>query len=334
MCLNHFFSLVIGLSVMTEPSTALDEPLSGTTNSQPVVEVERAGIGLDLGEKRVPKWSGGALVVVEETDVELPVIHVFGRDGTLLSSVRLAIPQANRIIPRAFAQASDGTLAVAGSAYTGDLRGAQYLAVVSGDGPRQHVIRMNPFGAFAIEIAPDGAIWMAGVEREKGEELNPNHKMIRHFNASRELLGAYIPRSSLPSNDLESPVEDSFLVSSRDRIGWYSNLARIYIEFSLDGRVLTRVAGVPVEEPDRVTGFGLCDDGGVFASAVVFAPGAKRPDRLEVYALNRGHGSWELVLRDNSLGPGGYGSLLGCDSSDLVMLRGGELRFLRPANVP
>lgn len=305
----------LGICILAVGAAAFENTGSVRTASAPLLEVGRTKIPFDFQGKRLPKWSGGALVVADDKNPALSTIHTFGKDGYLLSSTPFAIPESSRVRIASFARSSDGTLAVVGSAYTADSRGSLYLAAISPDGQRQQIIRLKPFAPFEVAISSDGTYWVAGRELVDGREVNPSHKVIRRYSASDGEIGAYIPRSSLTSYRHGHPAHDSFLVPSGDRVGWYSNIAREYIEFSLDGLVLTRVAGLPLDLPDRVTGLALCDDGRVFASVTRIV---KTPVAWEVFNLDRTSGTWKVVPVTGDFAAGGIGTLYGCDGNDLV----------------
>jgi hypothetical protein len=197
--------------------------------------------------------------------------------------------------------------------------------------PRQ-IYRLNPFYPYDVAIAPDGTYWVAGEEVINGEEGSPHHDVIRRFGASGKELGGYLPRSTLTVHGCCHPADDSFLVSSHDRIGWYSNTAREYIEFSPDGRQLTRVAGLPSDEYGRVSGLGVCDDGGVFVS---FTHLSHQDPRPEIFTLDRASGDWKVVPRSGEATVASVSHVYGCDGNEVVArarLSNGQLRlmWLRP----
>lgn len=228
--------LLVGLIAGTSLPGA-DHTVPSPTPTRALTEIGETFIPLEGATLAPPKWQRGALVVLERGGVS-PLIHSFDREGRRLSRVPFSIPGATDTRVGAFARASDGTLAVVGSAYTSD-RGTTFLAVISPDGQGQKIVRLKPFAPHEVTAAPDGTFWVLGTELVNGREVNVDHHVLRRYSPSGGELGGYLPRSTLPRGGL--PTSPSFLVSSVDRIGWYSVGSRLYIELSLDGDVLARV---------------------------------------------------------------------------------------------
>ena len=182
-------------------------------------------------------WSGGALLVAQDRFSGAPVFQVFDREGKQLSQFTFTMSGAGliNIYDHSFARGLDGSLAIIGSAYSGDSRGAAFLAWVSSDGQEQVVVRTSPFIPRALTVASDGTIWVAGKEEKvPGEEPDRSQHVIRHYDKTGKMLGSFISWSSLGIEPHTlHPAENSILISSRDRIGWYSPDAHTYIEFSV-----------------------------------------------------------------------------------------------------
>jgi hypothetical protein len=312
MLLNRVATILFAFSIVPVTSTVLDEPAPVT-----LVEVRHAAIDFNFSGGRVPEWSGGALVVTNGNSGLFPTVCTFGRDGRILSRLVFKIPQSGSIRIYGFARAPDGTLALAGSAQGDDSGGFTYLSVLSSDGQRQQTVRLKPFAPFAAAIASDGAIWAAGWERTADGREVADYNVVRRYSPSGKDLGAYIPRSSLKSYRYGPPAMSSFLVSSHGRVGWYSNVAREYIEFSLDGQVVTRVAGATHGEHDEVTGAGLC--GGNLYVSVFTSPSDHKERKWEVLTLDRISGTWKTVSLKGDPPLSSYGRVYGCDGTDLVI---------------
>src|SRR6266404_1008696 len=80
-----------------------------------VVVTNESRIELELSGKRVPKWGGGALLVLEDDKTALPTFTSFDRNGRRNSTVAFRIPGAERVYVLDFARGADGTVAVCGS---------------------------------------------------------------------------------------------------------------------------------------------------------------------------------------------------------------------------
>lgn len=181
------------------------------------------------GPESLAVWSGGALLIVQYRFSDSPVFSSFDREGKLISQFTFTIPEArvNTVFDRSFARGFDGSVAIVGSAYTADSRGTSYLAWVSPDGMNQNIVRLSPFHAWAVTVAADGAIWVAGDEKKVGQEPDLSQSVIRRYDKTGKLLGSYIPWSNLHVDAQRSPAEESILVSSKERVGWYSRFQNV-----------------------------------------------------------------------------------------------------------
>jgi hypothetical protein len=291
-------------------------------------------VAFDFSGRLVPKWTGGALVVVDHLAPAI-TLHAFGREGRSLQRVPLDIPGGSWSMVGQFARGHDGTLAVIGSAYLANGDGGQYIGVIPAGGQSPRIFKPVSFHPEEIAIASDGVIWIAG-EEMTGETVgqDPDHRVIRRFSPRGSELSALLPRSELkPGGDFH-PAEDSALVTSDDRVGWYSRYAREYIEFALDGRVLLRAAGVPTGSGERVFGIGLCDDGTVYAGASFQEGGTGKGKRIEIFQFDRSNSVWTPITLKVDSAADLRILLVGCDANQLVTKRGQILRFWRPADAP
>lgn len=273
--------------------------------------LETAHAPLKTGEP-VAVWNWGAVVSVENARSEAPTIQTMSRTGSFTRST-LSIPGVRlvNIYSGRFARGPDGSLAVTGSAYTDDSRAASFLLLISRDGKQQKFVQLSPFVAGAVTIASDGTIWAAGREIVAGKELNPNHHVVRRFDPAGRMMASLIPRSSLVTKPgYEHPVEYSYLVSSKDRVGWYSEATGTYREFALDG---TQINQFDTPSTTGMPGIALCDDGNLFVSS-----GYRRPTGEKgwgIYVLVRDRGIWTFGPRSEK-----WGTLLGCDGTKVVSM--------------
>ncbi len=304
-------------------------PVSGAVagSAAPTAAVEELAasgsteISFDLGGKPVGVWSGGALIVVDDPRSAAPVVRAFDRSGRPVTQLRFTIPGADLIAIRSgqFSRGLDGSLAVAGSAYTSDSRAASFLAWISSDGRQQIVVRVDPFAPYVVAVASDGTIWAAGRELVDGQELHPGHHIVRRYDKTGKMLGSWIPRSSLNVNPgFTHPVVYSHLVSSKDRVGWYSEASQTYVEFALDGTVLGRFDTAKPGEGTTQPGVALCDDGGLFRS-VAFHHDSTGAKRWGIFSLDRQRGVWTFLP-----GSGKWGMLYGCEGGSLASTTSGR----------
>lgn len=263
----------------------------------------------------LPVWSGGALVSVDDGSSAAPIIKAYDRSGKLISRVVLTIEGATliNVTSDGFARGLDGSFAIGGSAYSADSRGANFIAWISPDSKQQRIIRVSPFVPRRVTIATDGTIWAAGRELENGREDNPGHHVVRRFDNQGRLLGSWIPRSTLQIYERVShPVIFSQIVAAKDRVGWFSRAAQKYIEFSLDGSIITRVDVPQMDENKKIEGMALCDNGHFFINVVTQSEtGASSSNILR---LDRVTNTWNSVETSERLG-----HLYGCDGTTIAM---------------
>lgn len=259
-------------------------------------------------------WSGGALLVVQDRFSGAPVFRLIGRDGREISQFTFTIPGASfiNLYDNSVARGLDGSLAVIGTAYTNDSRGASFLAWVSPEGGEQTVIRLSPFFPHAVTVASDGTIWVTGHETKWIGPRDYNQHLIRRYDRTGKMLGSFIPwsrlRTALPT---PSPDTQSVFISSADRIGWYSPHSRTYIEFSPEGAMTNWIK--TAEHPtDAMLSVALCDDGGLFVGAAV-NNGPKQTASWGIFVLDRQGGEWSFIPRHEK-----WGMLYGCDGTRLA----------------
>src|SRR5215469_13662013 len=81
------------------------------------------------------EWTGGGLVVIENRFSESPTLTTFDRGGHEVSKFSFTIPGAGLInlYDNSVAVAKDGSMALVGTAFSNDSRGATFAAWVSPD---------------------------------------------------------------------------------------------------------------------------------------------------------------------------------------------------------
>ncbi|MFB3778776.1 MAG: hypothetical protein ACE141_14255 [Bryobacteraceae bacterium] len=202
---------------------------------------------------------------------------------------------------------SDGALALIGYALTTDPQRAFFLAWISPDRAQQNVTRLNPYVAEAVAIAADGSIWTAGLVNI--DDNIPDHDVIRRFDRSGKLLGAFFPWNA--DRPRAHPAGSSYLLPSRDRVGWYFPMGKGYVEFSLEGKILGQFRGLEKDDRQRITGAALSEDNKLVVSRRDY-----EAKKWEAFALNRTARSWTPV--QVPLGSGQGSRVLGFDGEDLL----------------
>ncbi len=200
-------------------------------------------------------WQDGTLLLVKGFSARTPVLQAYDNYGLLVDSATLRLPDVSivNIYSSRFARTADGWWAVSGSAYNDRNQGVVFLALLSSVSEHAVVIRTRPYVPTAVIFAADGTVWTAGREfGEHGKEEPPDYPLIRRFDQSGRLLGTTLLRSTIGRHT--QGAKGSQFIASRDRVGWYSPAANIYIEFRLDGSELGRY---PIRV-QNVAGIAMC----------------------------------------------------------------------------
>jgi hypothetical protein len=303
--------------------------------------VEDIPLAASWPKMRVPKWSHGALLTVQNDDTTNPLIWVFeGRDHRAFPFV---IPGARSMLIYDWDRGRDGTIGISGSTADSEGRAATFLAWISADGSNSQVIRTSPYRPAMVAVAPDGTLWTVGGEFATkptggmGPTLVPNVGVIRHFDRTGQTLESFVPQVTV-KNPLSLLRSRNTFRASEDRIAWYSAEGR-FVEISLAGRLLTDIS---VQLPtDRAmndsTGFALTNDGEVFLSSQ-YSDGngggvVTRP--VGVYILDRSTQAWKPVLQEQGSGIAAQsrlGYICGVDGRNLVIKGDTVIKFYHVSN--
>jgi hypothetical protein len=256
-------------------------------------------------------WSGGAFVFVQDRFSGAPLFRFYDRNGTQVSQFAFSIPGASRIniYDHSVALGLDGSLAIVGTAY-GDSMSDMFVAWVSPDRQEQTIIRTTPFFPYAVTVASDGTIWVAGYEPKQHHDYDYSQHLVRRYDKMGKLLGSFIPWSTLGTGPRPVPAVRSVLLPLKDSVGWYSSDSHTYIEFSLDGSVINRFKSAPHPEHDT-TFVAMCDDGSLFASTAIIR--GDQQTNWGIFTLDRQRGEWSFIPRNER-----WGMLFGCDGTRLA----------------
>jgi hypothetical protein len=280
------------------------------------VEKARTEIPALQAARFPPVWTAHALLLAEHSESAAPVFRAFDRTGGRMAEFTLAIPDATLItvLSHRFALGPDGSLAVGGSAYTRDQKGAAFVAWLSADGRPRALTRLSPLAApDAVTMAADGMIWVASPGPVGREDPREDYPVILRFDRSGALLGTVLRRSELKARSrLLAPC---FFVASPDRVGWYSKGARAYLEFSLEGRLLDRFESAEESGERRVNAVALCGDGSLYAGVQVHDAGGAAAG-WGIYRFDRRLRVWKFTAMP------GKGVLLGCEGDQLAAATG------------
>jgi len=276
-----------------------------------------------LEGKRVPVWSGNALVVAEGGLTEPNAFLAYDRSGKVVFNAAFSIPGSARTSVRGYARGADGTLALCGSSLASDGRSAPFFAWIPADGGSQEVVRTEPYTPNLITVAPDGTFWTVGRELNsrlsEKDSVNLNAGVLRHFDRSGKTLGAYLPRSGF-ENPVELGLINGYLAASADRVGWFHYMETTgegaYVEISRHGELTVYpIPRLPnIKNALQVDGMALTDANDVFVS--MRDVGAH--SGFSIFWLNRSMKKWLQV----AVSPGVTGDaamLYGASGSELVL---------------
>jgi hypothetical protein len=259
-----------------------------------------------------PRWSGGALVSDEGILTASPLIRTFDREGReLLPPFAFTIPEARSIDVFSLARGLDGTIALCGVAFDSDGRYSSFLASVPPSHDNVQIVRASPFTPYRVAVASDGTVWAVGIELINGEEPEASRSagVIRHFDKSGREVGSFIARSTIES---ASMVEQGYFAAGRDRIGWYPQGGKRYIEISQDGTI-TQFPALPLRTEEQVTGIALTDDAGTYVSTYDHEASSWR-----ILTVNNAHSGWSHVEVPTNLRSILRTFLRGADGNNLV----------------
>jgi hypothetical protein len=281
--------------------------------------IETSRIHYPFGNKPLPRWTGGALVGWERP---APLFYAFDKSGLQVGNITITVPQASEISVRRVTRGADGSYAAGGIAYlnTGP---AAFLWRISADGQQQRAFPTLAYIPLEVTIAADGMIWTAGVEKETAKleyENYVEHDIIRRFRPDGQPAGSWLRYPELKSTANTHPAHPSFLIATRDRVGWYPDRGRDYFEFSLEGEIIGRYPAAPMGPRQQLKGFALCDDGGAYASRETYRERGGA-ELWEVLALDRKTGTWNLVANTPK---SKWGWIYGCEGDRVVSWSRGE----------
>jgi len=262
-------------------------------------------------------WSSQGYLSIADNHGKNPSIEIYGKNGQLSRRIEVDLPGAGLVHVHAdcFASAADGTVAVCGTASSDAPAGFPFLALYGPDGILRFVSNTTPYFAQGLTIAADGNIWTVGIEGVAGKEINPEHLILRRFDQHGVSLGGSAPRSQFPPGQHPATLTRSILVASSDRVGWYSTPAKLYTEFSLDGKEIGRYTIDLVQDTVRV---GMCGDSSLWVTSTSVQ------NKTNVVAeLDRTHSAW--VKRPASTGK----YIVGCDNGLLGFKTGNTISWVQ-----
>ncbi len=254
--------------------------------------------------------SRGVLPTIEGHSTRAPVLRIYDSLGLEAERIGPHIPGAEGILlmSHGFTRSAISYVAFARTAY-GDGAGG-FLAIVSRDRTSRPAVRTEPYVPFALTFAPDGTIWAAGLQKDdSGRDAgdSASYFVVQRFDTQGRQLGGAVPRSTFSGP--VTPVDTSFFVTSKDRVGWVSPLAHRYIEFALDGKLLASYHFT--YSYTDLNGGALCDDETLWMS-LRERPGPAGQQQSALASFDRATGTWHKGATQ----PFAY--LYGCSETTLI----------------
>jgi hypothetical protein len=258
----------VGLLLLTALEIVFGQVVA--TEGSSVIPGQTVALSASIAGCLRPTMSGSVLLTVEGFSSAAPVIRAFSLSGQELPRISFSVPGAERTAVFGFGRSSDGTTVLCGNAFAAGGQGASYIAFIPASSQNPMVVRSTPYSPYTLTVAPDGTIWTAGYEVSGGSEagagVNRSAGVLRHFDKSGKVLGAFLPRTSFKNIQM---VEYGYLGAAVNRVGWYSG-PRVgpgaeYFEVSTTGEI-NQSSGIPLQTRDAVTGLALTDDGNTFVS--------------------------------------------------------------------
>lgn len=278
----------------------------------------------DVGAGRVvviPKWENGFFVRFEIPDgVTTPAVYVQDADGKELAKAVVSIPDAVENGLSDAAVSPQGEVAVAGGASWADGRATAFILFISKAGKALQLVRTSPFSARRICFSADGTLWALGYELDSGGMEIADYNILRHYGRDGVMIHSAIPRNSFPLPGHSNPVSESYLATSGDRVGIYSDRAKEWIEVATaTGAVVGRWAGLTFRPKSRVIGASITRSGFVYISAE-----NRETQARTVHKLVRSTGAWADIHNISH-------RIIGTDrDSVLELFAHSEVRWVRP----
>jgi len=300
-------------------------------------------IPVDLSGQGLPKWSAGALVVLQGQTTYRPVIGVVDKSGVQQQTFWVTVPGAQTVVISAYSHGAEGTVAATGEAFDGakgtDLppwgRCTRFLMIFPGDGGAAHLIRTGQYGPRGVAVAPDGTVWTSGIEALDKPPAGQRATMsaafapylsasvIRHYDAQGKLLGSFLPQSEL-ATPTDPILEGTFLAANEDRVAWYCAASKRYLELTPQGIVLDVQGIEPPVDRHGLVGFALTKGGRVFVSSTGFGSSDGSSGAEALREFHKATKTWTPVGTDSSF----YG-IFGADGDTLVTWNGRSVvRFM------
>ncbi len=316
-CLAVAISGLLALALLT---------LAVTDAAAPQVMVQTNTIALDQltdphrGDMR---WSHGAFLfeTVSAGAGLPPTFYTLDREGRLVSSVTVSMPDAGHVVVVGSDRREDNSIVFIGQAWSAYGQPAPFIALISADSSTQRAMRTAPYWPYMLSIAPDGTFWTLGFEmvnhNTSAPELDPNAGVLRHFDRAGKLLGSALPQSHFVKDSAsEFRLTSGYIATTRNRIGWYgpaTGRGSQYVEIDSDSMTMHTYPGLPdLPESSLLVCFSLTESGNAFLSLYDNAA-----QRSTTFMFDRAALKW-LPMKGPAASASRGSHLIGVDGEQLV----------------
>ncbi|RZU29027.1 hypothetical protein BDD14_6621 [Edaphobacter modestus] len=293
------------------------------------------------GPRSAAYFDHGYLIQLQHVTVKSGVSNIFVYDslGKFVSNEAVLWPENTSSVWLSYAAVSDGRrLAASGQAHLTGQSVLNFIAIGDLGQSKFTYLDTGEYVAMQICFGPDGSIWAAGAAPAKRPNSMQERELgvLRHYSAKGELLGNYLKQRAQQTDFHNAWKRDSqiYLRGDHDEIVLFDGVGGHLYRYNLGSNALTTTEIRPrSESPDDnvtlLTGFGLTQDGRVFASRI--GPGPRQSAARGLYVLQidakSATGTWEpivgsmLARRDDIVTEPTIGSflyLLGCEGDEVV----------------
>jgi hypothetical protein len=259
----------------------------------------------------IPEYMGRKARVENGFHPEIAIgqtwVRLYDPNGTLVQTNEVSLPGAESVDVIDASASRKGLTAVV--AWAVNAQGARVGTIVlfDGPGPPSLVIRTGLFSPDLIAIAPDGFIWIAGMDRltdSMGNVQIPPEQMrdlyvLQKYTPDGVLVGSFLKRSNFDAKVypwLGTKGGATSLRASASGVGLYvahEDASGEWVELSLAGDFKGRWA-MPAPAKDlSLSTVGFTDSGSVYADWYSYT---FKPDpAVGSYRLNKSTSAWERL---------------------------------------
>ena len=310
---------------------------SVTDAQQPAAQLKQ--VSYENAFKRgnsMPRWQENYLVSwrsdTSPSDTSDNIV-LYDRAGKAAGRARVWLDGASLVRIEDVALRSDGNVAAVGWAMSASGDIAAFVADLSTKTGSGRVVRTSPFEGQAVGFAPDGTIWVLGLQVGLGQKISsaPDHFMVQHYGSDDTLQGEHLLRSMFQC-ELAFPVNGiPRIVATSDRVGLFAPSCRRWIEINpSSGELIGSWAW-----PAGTTSSNGVETAGIRSIVLTETNqlyGWRNSKGESLLRFDRSSGQWVAVQLDpTQMAEAPFWSLFGADGDMLVYhTRGKKLAWFKP----